>query len=51
MFFGLSPTFERVHVVKDWTGQDHGGEPFFYYLVKCRLLKNGQIVAEGDGSL
>lgn len=50
MFFGLAPTFEHVRTVEDWTGQDHGGEPFFYYLVKCRLTRNGQIMGEGDGS-
>jgi hypothetical protein len=50
MFFGLSPTFEQVRSVEDWTGKDYNGEAFFYYLIKCRLTKNGQIVAEGDGS-
>lgn len=50
MFFGLSPTFEQVRSVEDWMGKDYGGEPFFFYLIKCRLTKNGQIVAEGDGS-
>jgi hypothetical protein len=50
MFFGLSPTFEHVRVTEDWTGQDHGGEPFFYYLIKCRLSKNGVTVAEAEGS-
>jgi hypothetical protein len=50
MFFGLSPTFEHVRVIEDWTGQDHGGEPFFYYLIKCRLTRNGSTVAEAEGS-
>jgi len=49
-FFGLAPTFEHVRVIEDWTGKDHDGEPFFYYLVKCRLTKHGQVIAEGDGS-
>ena len=44
------PPSSRCAVVEDWTGKDFGGEPFFYYLIKCRLTKNGQIVAEGDGS-
>ena len=50
MFFGLSPTFEHVRVIEDWTGAEHNGEPFFYYLVKCRMLRGGVVVAEADGS-
>jgi hypothetical protein len=50
MFFGLSPTFEQVRSVEDWTGKDYNGEAFFFYLIKCRLTKSGQVVAEGDGS-
>jgi hypothetical protein len=49
-FFGLRPTFEAVKATEDWTGQDHGGEPFFYYWMRCRLIRNGEIMAEGDGS-
>jgi ssDNA-binding Zn-finger/Zn-ribbon topoisomerase 1 len=49
-YFGHQVTFEAVRIVEDWTGKDYDGEPFFYYLMKCRLLRQGQIVAEGDGS-
>lgn len=49
-FFGLRPTFEIVEKVEDWTGKDHGGEPFFYYLYRCRLIRRGETIAEGDGS-
>jgi hypothetical protein len=49
-FFGLRPVFEDVEKVEDWTGKDHGGEPFFYYREKCTLYKDGQIVASADGS-
>lgn len=49
-FFGLAPTFEHMRVIEDWTGEAHGGEPFFYYLVKCRFIRGGEVVAEGDGS-
>ena len=49
-FFGLRPTFEIVEKVEDWTGAQHGGEPFFYYLYRCRLVRRGEVIAEGDGS-
>lgn len=49
-FFGLRPTFEVIERAEDWTGQDHNGEPFFYYWFRCRLLRGGDIIAEGDGS-
>lgn len=49
-FFGFSPSFDLVERIEDWTGENHGGEPFFYYLYKCRLVKNERIIGEGDGS-
>lgn len=49
-FFGLSPGFSLVERTEDWTGADHGKEPFFYYLYRCRLSKNGRVMGEGDGS-
>lgn len=49
-FFGLKPIFEDVVVVEDWTGADHGGEPFFYYREKCILYRGDQAVASADGS-
>lgn len=48
--FGLSPTFEEVRVVEDWTGKDHGGEPLFAYTYRCRLTRNGYQIGEGIGS-
>lgn len=49
-FFGLRPTFEAVKETEDWTGKDHDGEPFFYYWMRCRLIRDGEIMAEGDGA-
>lgn len=49
-FFGLSKQFEIVERVEDWTGKDHGGELFFYYLYRCRLYRGDLLIAEGDGS-
>jgi hypothetical protein len=48
--FGLVPTFEVTDKDIDWTGERHGGEPFFFYEVKCRLIRGGYVMGEGDGS-
>lgn len=57
--FGLSPTFELIEHIEDWTGKDHNGELFFYYFYKCRLWRQmpqpdgtmrDVMIAEGDGS-
>lgn len=39
-----------VERTEDWTGKDHGGEPFFYYLVRQDLTRGGVIVASQMGS-
>lgn len=49
-FFGLSPRFKDAGVVEDWTGKDHGGEPFFYYRRTCELWHGNHLVASVDGS-
>lgn len=49
-FFGLHPIFEIIEKVEDWTGAEHGGEPFFNYVYRCNLLRNGETVGSGDGS-
>lgn len=49
-FFGLSTQFEIIEKVEDWTGENHGGESFFNYWYKCRVTRNGSVVAEGEGS-
>src|SRR5690606_12733484 len=49
-FFGLSTQFEIIEKIEDWTGENHGGEPFFNYWYKCTMTRNGKIVAEGEGS-
>ncbi|MCZ2459831.1 MAG: hypothetical protein LC128_09390 [Chitinophagales bacterium] len=49
-FFGLSAEFQIIEKDEDWTGKDHDGEPFFNYWYKCRITRNGKIVAEGEGS-
>ena len=48
-FFGLAVTYEIIEKVTDWTGHEHG-EPFFYYHYKTKLLRNGVVAGEGEGS-
>ena len=49
-FFGLSTRFQLLERIEDWTGADHGGEPFFYYLYRCRLYRGDLLIAEADAS-
>ncbi len=50
-FFNLVPVLECVEEVKDWTGAEHGGEPFFYFRYRCTLLtRSGSQVCVADGS-
>lgn len=53
-FFGLAPTFDDIEKVEDWTGDNHSGEPFFYYRLRCSLWRNVNgvrvLVASADGS-
>jgi hypothetical protein len=49
--FGLSPELHEVAAIEDWDGQGEGhGEPLFYYHYRVRLVKNGILLGEGDGS-
>lgn len=48
--FGLSPCFEPVEVLRDWTGKTTDGEPLFFYEYRCRLSRDGRVVGEGIGS-
>src|SRR5215213_6177389 len=49
-FFGLSTRFQLIERIEDWTGEDHNGEPFFYYLYRCQLFRGDLLIAEADGS-
>jgi len=48
-FFGLTVTYDIIEKVTDWTGKEHG-EPFFYFFYKVKLLRNGEVAGEGEGS-
>ncbi|MCA9986714.1 MAG: hypothetical protein KDE59_20535 [Anaerolineales bacterium] len=49
-FFGLSPLFEMVGAVQDWTGADHNGEPFFNFCYRCTLRRGSHVAGQGEGS-
>lgn len=48
--FGLTVRFAIVEQVQDWTGDAHGGQPFFYYWYRCQLWRGDLLIAEADGS-
>jgi len=50
-FFKMHPVPEIVEKELDWTGANHGGEPFFFYHVRYHLRDvNGVEIAAADGS-
>jgi hypothetical protein len=49
-FFGLAAQFVEVEAVEDWTGAEHGGEPFFLYRYRCDMYRNGTLLGSGIGS-
>jgi hypothetical protein len=49
-FFGLSSKFILTEKEKDWTGEGHGGEPFFYFQYLCELYRGEQLVSSCEGS-
>ena len=48
--FGLTPQYVKETIVEDWTGQDHDGEPLFYYEYRCQLYRGGRFIGEAIGS-
>lgn len=50
-FFGLVVEDPEILAeIEDWTGGQHGGEPFIYYKVRQRLTRNGSLIASVVGS-
>jgi hypothetical protein len=49
-FFGLAIRLQSMTVTEDWTGGEHGGEPFFFYRYKAQAMRGELVVAEGIGS-
>ena len=48
--FGLTPDFDPIETVLDWTGDAHGGEPFFFIRYRCTLRRGDMAVGQGVGS-
>jgi hypothetical protein len=48
--FGLSPRFDIMEREMDWTGEAHGGEPFFFFQYRCTLARGELTVGQGVGS-
>ncbi len=48
--FGLAPQYIKETVIEDWTGEEHGGEPLFYYEYRCQLSRGGRFMGEAIGS-
>lgn len=49
--FGLVPRFpmDLMRIEEDWTGEAHGGEPFFRYVVVCQLMRGEFVMGEAIG--
>jgi hypothetical protein len=48
--FGLSSHFIVAEKETDWTGVNHNGEPFFYFVYRCQLYRGDLLISESDGS-
>jgi hypothetical protein len=48
--FGLVVQYEVTKCIEDWTGDDHGGAPFFFYEIKGRAYRGDFLMGEGIGS-
>ncbi len=48
--FQIVIRYEFVEKIEDWTGVEHGGEPFFYYVIAGRAFKGDVLMGEGAGS-
>jgi hypothetical protein len=48
--FGFDVRMLLEEKTEDWLGEDHKGEPFFYYRYKAQLWRSDRLVAEGEGS-
>jgi ribosomal protein L37AE/L43A len=48
--FGLVIQYEVIKSIEDWTGEEHGGTPFFFYEIKGRAYRGEFLMGEGIGS-
>ena len=48
--FGLAPRIINEEKTEDWSGAEHGGEPFFYYKYTIGLYRGDRFMGEAVGS-
>jgi hypothetical protein len=48
--FGLVIQYEVAKSEEDWTGERHGGTPFFFYEIRGRAYRGDFLMGEGVGS-
>ena len=48
--FGLTLKYKFLEKEEDWSGEQHGGEPFFYYQVGVDVFRAEFHIGEGVGS-
>lgn len=48
--FGFSTRLVPSDIVRDWTGKEHGDEPFFFYEYRCEITHGAVMVTESYGS-
>ena len=48
--FGLTLKYDFLEKTEDWSGEGHGGEPFFYYQVAAHVYRDNFLLGEGVGS-
>ncbi|MFB2835061.1 hypothetical protein [Floridanema evergladense] len=49
-FFNLTVQFHLEERIEDWTGKNHQGEPFFFYLTRADVYRNNRLIATAYGS-
>ena len=49
-FFGLEPYFIQIVETADWTGEEHGGELFYYIRYRAELRRGERLLGSGEGS-
>ena len=48
--FGLTLKYDFLEKEEDWSGERHGGEPFFYYQIRSAVYRGDFLIAEGVGA-
>lgn len=49
-YFGLVVRYSQTKCTEDWTGERHGGIPFFFYEISGSAYRGDSLIGEGVGS-